>query len=439
MKLIVSIVLTCVAFVNVFGQKLRENGDGYTLKVAIDQSKPIYQVKDVISGRLTLTKNGNPVQRDTVIWIKSKDNYTPTAERKMLIIKQGVAEFKAKLDEPGFVLNRFNFKTPSDTLLSKLVGVAVNPLDIKPSMACPVDFDSYWESEKRKQELQPLEPWFNRISINEPDVEVYDVQANSLAGPFSAYMARPLNAKPNSLPAMILFHGAGVASSRLSEVIRWAKEGVCVIDFNVHGLANGQPTSYYKELYTGPLKKYFLKGMESRDSLFFRSMILRVFRALEIITMQSDWDGKNLIAFGRSQGGGQAIIAAGMDPRVNLLCAEIPALCDHTGNVASRVNGWPKLMGNGETYDKAALQVVPYVDAINFAQRTNAKAYVTVGFIDLSSPPTSVYAMYNQLKGEKHILNIYDKGHVVSPEGWEFVCNGVNDFLSSIKNNLETK
>lgn len=259
------------------------------------------------------------------------------------------------------------------------------------------------------------------------------MHANSLAGNFFAYMARPINAAPNSLPAMILFHGAGVTSSRLSEVIRWAKEGVCVIDFNVHGLPNGQAPSFYKELYDGPLKQYYLKGIESRDSLFFHSMILRVMRAIEIITIQPEWDDKNLIAFGRSQGGGQAIIAAGIDSRVNLLCAEIPALCDHTGNVVNRVNGWPKLMGNGESYPKEALRVVPYVDAVNFAERTNAKSYITVGFIDLSCPPTSVYAMYNQLKGEKSILNIYDKGHVTSPESWEFVCNGVKDFLNSLK------
>ncbi len=437
MKLKVFFFLAVVTVGSAFGQKLRESGDGYLLNVALDQSKPIYQVNEEIHGRVILTKDGFPVKLETVDWIQSKDNYAPTVEEKKLIISAGVGEFKVMLNEPGFILCRFNFTTPGDTLLSQLLGVAVDPLDIKPSMECPADFDSYWEGQKQKQELQPLEPWFRRISINEPDVEVYDVQANSLAGNFSAYMARPLNAEPNSLPAMILFHGAGVASSRLSEAIRWAKEGVCVIDFNVHGLPNGLPRSYYRNLYKGSLRQYYLEGIESRDSLFFRSMILRVFRAIEIITMQPEWDGKNLIAFGRSQGGGQAIIAAGLDPRVNLLCAEIPALCDHTGNVANRVNGWPKLMGNKAEYDRAALQVVPYVDAVNFAQRTHAKAYITVGFIDLSCPPTSVYAMYNQLRGEKYILNIYNKGHVISPESWEFVCSGVKDFLHTIKSSSQ--
>lgn len=433
MKKSIILLFVFISLYSAFAQKPRESGDGYLLKVTMDKPQPIYKINEVIHWHITLTKDGILVNDESIEWFKDKDYYTPTKERGKLLLKDGKAEFTTTLNEPGFIHCRFNFTTPEKTVLSQRFGAGISPLDIKPSMAAPKDFDTYWTSQKKAQELQPLCIRITPVNTKNPEIEAFDVQANSLAGNFSAYMARPKGATHQSLPGMVLFHGAGVASSRLSEVIRWAKEGVCVVDFNVNGLPNGQPQSYYKELYAGPLKQYYLKGVENRDSLFFRSMILRVMRALEIVTMQPEWDGKNLIAFGRSQGGGQAIIAAGLDPRVNLMCAEIPALCDHTGNVVGRVNGWPKLMGNSDSYDKAALQVVPYVDAVNFAQRTRAKSYVTVGFVDISCPATGVYAMYNQLKGEKYILNIYDKGHVASPESWEFVCNGVKDFLSSIK------
>ena len=42
---------------------------------------------------------------------------------------------------------------------------------------------------------------------------------------------------------------------------------------------------------------------------------------------------------------------------------------------------------------------------------------VGVGFIDNVCPPTSVYAAYNNLKGEKVIENFTTLGHSVSP-GW---------------------
>jgi cephalosporin-C deacetylase-like acetyl esterase len=433
MKHIVLFFFSC-CILSVSAQKLRESGDGYTLKVSIDKKSPVYQVNDTVYWTVSLTKEGEPVNHETVQWIKSKDYYTPTKTTEKVVIKEGKAVVAATLDEPGFLHCRFNFKTPEKTVLSALFGVAFDPLEIKPSYPAPEDFDPYWSEQKKQQDKQALDLKMTAVQTRSPEIEVFDVQAHSLLGNFSAYMARPAGAKQNSLPAMILFHGAGVASSRLNEVVRWAKEGVCVIDFNVHGLPNGQPSEFYRELNAGSFKQYYLKGIENKDSLFFKAMVMRVLRAIDIITQQPEWDGKNLIAFGRSQGGGQAVMAAGLDPRINLICAEVPALCDHTGNVAGRVNGWPKLLGNTGTYDRAALEVVPYFDAVNFAKRTKAKAYVTVGFIDLSCPPTSVYAMYNQLKGEKKILDIYDKGHVASPEGWEFVCDGVKDFLSLIKN-----
>jgi cephalosporin-C deacetylase-like acetyl esterase len=46
-----------------------------------------------------------------------------------------------------------------------------------------------------------------------------------------------------------------------------------------------------------------------------------------------------------------------------------------------------------------------YFDAMNFATRTNADAVVSVGFIDDTCRPTSVYVAYNNLRGPKRIIN----------------------------------
>lgn len=38
------------------------------------------------------------------------------------------------------------------------------------------------------------------------------------------------------------------------------------------------------------------------------------------------------------------MMAGCLDPRVDLVCAEIPAMCDHTGMAADRASGWPLLV-----------------------------------------------------------------------------------------------
>ncbi|OPZ83272.1 MAG: Cephalosporin-C deacetylase [bacterium ADurb.Bin429] len=53
---------------------------------------------------------------------------------------------------------------------------------------------------------------------------------------------------------------------------------------------------------------------------------------------------------------------------------------------------------------------------MNFARRCTARTLFSVGFFDTVSPPTSVYAAYNQLPGKKDILREWTLGHECSPE-----------------------
>lgn len=256
------------------------------------------------------------------------------------------------------------------------------------------------------------------VASRSPEVEIFDVQAGSWNEPLSAYLAKPVGAKPKSLPAILLCHGAGVASSRQSVAEQWAQDGFLVLDFNAHGLPNGQPQDFYRDLYKSELARYYLNGVQSRETTYFRELYLRMLRGLDVLTAQPEWDGEILVAFGRSKGGAQAIAAAGLDPRVTFLAAQISALCDHTGFAVGRINGWPKWIpsdAEGKP-DPAAIEASRYYDGVNFAAKTKADAFFTVGFIDMSCPPTGVYAAYNQITGEKEMMDQYRLGHRTSPE-----------------------
>jgi cephalosporin-C deacetylase-like acetyl esterase len=72
-----------------------------------------------------------------------------------------------------------------------------------------------------------------------------------------------------------------------------------------------------------------------------------------------------------------------------------------------------------ETADhEKASQAVRYVDAMNFASRIACPTYVSVGFIDKTCPPTSVYAAFNNIPAgvEKHIVNRPEMGHAFPPD-----------------------
>ncbi|HWQ93651.1 MAG TPA: acetylxylan esterase, partial [Clostridia bacterium] len=271
----------------------------------------------------------------------------------------------------------------------------------------------------------------------EDKIECFDVKLDCAGpAPVSGYYARPRQTQPKSLPIILLLHGAGVQSASLANAQNWCRRGFLAMDINAHGIPNGQPTQFYRDLEAGRFKGYPRAGRESREEFYFLGMFLRGLRAIDFLASQPEWDGKTLIAYGSSQGGFQAFALAGLDERVSFIAAGVPAGCDHTGVKANRISGWPKVVpvDNAGVPDESILQTSRYFDCVNFALRAKAKgAFVTVGFIDRTCPPTSVYAAYNRLPIPKAIFNDLPTGHANSPAAMRARDQAVMDHVAAMK------
>jgi cephalosporin-C deacetylase-like acetyl esterase len=257
-------------------------------------------------------------------------------------------------------------------------------------------------------------------------LETFELHADCLGSPISGYYARPLGAKPKSCAALLYVEGAGVQSADLLAPSRWAQKGLIALDINAHGIPNGKAKDFYTALANGELKDYRTHGRESRDTYYFLGVYLRVIRGLDFLATQPEWDGHTLIIEGVSQGGAQAIAGAALDPRVTFLLAGFPAMCDHTGMLAGRIAGWPKLvpLGADGKPDPAILQTSRYFDSVNFATRVKAPSYFWIGFVDSVTPPTSSYAAYNNVPGNKQIMNDPPHGHGRdNPQLWSTISD----------------
>lgn len=389
-----------------------KNPSAFTRTITTDRADCTYRRGEPVTFTISVSLKGVPVNDAKVKWTLSNDGKDICQSGELKLV-DGRGIVTGKLDAPGFLQCRADITPPGEKVKTIRAAAAIDALEIKPSLPAPDDFDAFWAVEKKKLAAVPLNVRLTPVKSPQPGVECFDVQADGLGYPLSAFLAWPVGAKAKSLPAIVLTHGAGVASSRLSTAAKWAADGLLALDFNAHGLPNSQPREFYEKLYRVELKDYFWKGRNSREDIFFRTLYLRLQRALDVAAAQPEWDGRTLIVCGRSQGGGQAIVAGGLDPRVTYISAEIPAFCDHTGIVKGRINGWPRLIPNEtEKPEENAVNAVRYYDAVNFAARTKAQAFITVGFIDIVCPPTGVYAAYNQLAGKKQIWPHLDTGHI---------------------------
>ena len=69
-------------------------------------------------------------------------------------------------------------------------------------------------------------------------------------------------------------------------------------------------------------------------------------------------------------------------------------------------------MKKGQPSNPEIVKTVPYYDMAFFAKRIKGETFFTVGLIDNTCCPTSVYAAYNNIPGRKNIHLMPDKGHV---------------------------
>jgi len=395
----------------------------YELKLATDRADSLYRVNDLVKFVVSLSKNGRPVQEGEVEFFLSRDGLAISRGKKT--IGDGGASITGKLSEPGFLRCRVVYEPGRDKKVVARAAAGIDPLKIKPAMPAPEDFDEFWAAQKKKLARVPMNPVLRAVESHRDGIDAYDLKLDCLKtmAPVSAYFARPSGAKPRSLPAILRVHGAGIWSASLGDAVRGAEMGMLSLDLNAHGVANDRPRAYYAELERTVLKGYSHRGREHRETCYFLGMYLRLARALNFLTAQPEWDGEILIVKGQSQGGAQAIVAAGLDHRVTVIGAGMPALCNQPG--PSPISGWPWLVPyrDGKP-DPKILQVSRYFDPVNFSARTDAEAIFSVGFIDVVCPPTTVYMAYNNIRGKKQILNYTLRGHE-APESMKAVFHKV--------------
>jgi len=403
-----------------------------TIKAITDRPSAVYKVGETVRFDITVSQDGKPLAEGKVQCSLSKDGIEPR-KTEILDIKEGKASLTGSLNEPGFLLLRVD--APGQKIFAQ-ASAGFDPLDIQPSLPVPDDFDSFWSTQKAALAQVAMKSTLTPVKTTVPGVDAFDAQVTCLGTPVSGYYGRPKDAKPKTCPAILFVHGAGVGDSNLGVVSWSAREGgMLSMDINAHGLPNGKPKAFYEEQEKGSLSGYRYIGRADREQCYFKGMFLRVIRALDFLTAQPEWDGKTLIVYGSSQGGFQAFAAAGLDPRVTFFCAGVPAGCDHTGIMAGRINGWPKLVTitDGKPVE-AELQTARYFDNVNFARRAKCRgAAVTVGFIDTVCPPSSVYAAYNALNLPKNILTMPLTGHKSSPEASRFLTEAALSHVRAMR------
>ena len=276
----------------------------------------------------------------------------------------------------------------------------------------PKDFDAYWTKQKAELKKVPLKADVQEVRST-AETKVYAVTVDC-AGPrpVTGYLMVPADAKAKSCVARIHFQGYGTGVQQPPD---WpVQKGEIYFDVNAHGYDLGKKRGYYNDFFSkiSPKGQQYAFSKEENadpDTTYFHGMALRVMRALEFVKTRGEWNGKDLIVEGGSQGGLQTSWAAGLDKDVTLVRPFITWGCNWGFVDGTRIRGpWHIAWAPG----------LGYYDAVSHIARAKCRVEITrAGLGDYTCPPSGLALFYNAIKSPKSISWVQGSRHGHTPVG----------------------
>jgi len=322
------------------------------------------------------------------------------------------------LNKPGFLDCRLKAEINGKTY-SHHIKVGFDPEKLKPYTQFPSDFTAFWDKAKAEAALCPMvvEKTF-APEYSSDKVDCYLVKIQAFKEGYGVYGYLSIPKKEGKFPAVFSPPGAGIKPMDPVKHMFYAESGVIRFDMEIHGIRPDLDTKTYKEIsrsFGGGNNAYLINGIEDRDRYYLKKVYLSCIRAIDYIVSLPQWDGKNLIAQGGSQGGALALTTTALDSRITACAAAHPALSDMAGYLDNRAGGYPHMYTEYKGIDKPEIvKTLQYYDVVNFAKVINVPVFMTWGFNDNVCPPTTSYIVYNSIKANKKALITPVNEHWVS-------------------------
>lgn len=409
MKRLLSLLLMVVA-ISMAG--LAENypyRSDYLWVTVPDHDDWLYRAGEKARVEVQLYKYGIP--QDATVNYEIADDMLAADRKGEVVMKHGRAVIDmGTRNTPGFRDLRLSAVVDGKKYVHHVkVGFSVD--EIRPFTREPADFIDFWNRNIEDMRAVPLSYTKEKAEeycTDKIDCYLLKIRLNKQNQSVYAYLFYPKNAQKGSCPVVLCPPGAGIKT--IKEPLRhkyYAENGFIRMEMEIHGLDPRLPKETFDDItkaFNGRENGYLYNGLQDPDRYYMKRVYLSLIRCLDLLTALPEWDGRNLIVQGGSQGGALAIVAAGLDRRVTQCIVNHPALSDMAAYSAGRTGGYPHFNKVDGMFTDRNMRTMAYYDVVNFALHVTADVYMTWGYNDNTCPPTTSYAVWNTFTCPKEAL-----------------------------------
>ncbi len=285
----------------------------------------------------------------------------------------------------------------------------------------PDDLAAFWADTLTQARSHDLDLRLVPEDAGLPVFDVHDVTFNGFAGaPIKGWFLRPHGAG-GLLPCVVEFVGYGGGRGLPAEWLVWPAAGYAHLVMDTRGQGSEWRSGDTADPWpgNGPHAGGFLTlGVEHRDDYYYRRVFTDGVRAVEAARQLPGVDPARIVVAGASQGGGIALAVAGLVPDLAAAVVDIPFLCDiRRATELVETDPYAEIA----TYLRAhrnrveqTFATLAYFDGAVLCRTATAPALFSVGIMDDTCPPSTVFAAINAYGGttevREYAYNKHDGG-----------------------------
>ena len=288
------------------------------------------------------------------------------------------------------------------------------PLDqlktYRPAVQEADDFDSFWAARLEDASLHAVDLSVESAGDLIRSAEVLDVRFSGHGGDrVAAWLYLPHEIADRA-PVVIEFVGYNGGRGRPIDWLRWSSVGYPHLVVDSRGQGGGWRSGDTPDPGdTGePGSRGFVtRGLSDPSDHYYSRLFVDAARAVDATKAIDSVADRRVVVSGGSQGGALALAAASISQQASLVLADVPFLSDFRRAVAITDSvPYSEIRQYCATYPDrvgSVFRTLSYFDVVNHAKRVAAPSLFSVGLMDEVTPPSTVFAAFNSLAGDRRI------------------------------------
>ena len=281
----------------------------------------------------------------------------------------------------------------------------------------PKDFEDFWENQINKIDINNIQYKIIEKKFRNKQAKYYEIFFKGIDGAeiYAKYICPITNKK---VPVVLEFHDYKESSRGWHHLTRYSAIGYSVVAMDCRG--QGGKSEDLGGTKGTTVSGHLILGLDDEiNNMYYTKVYLDACILYKIVEGLEKTDTNKIISYGKGQGAALALVVAALNKNISKCSIQYPFLSDfrRVWDMDLDINAYEGIRYYFRWFDpmhlreKEIFNRLDYIDIVNFANMIDCDLLIGTGLLDNICPPSTQYAVFNNLNCKKKHLVFNKYGH----------------------------